>query len=215
VSISVDRIVKAIELNIWESLPGYEAQKRMEPSVRADLLGNTMPNLSTRESAVMILLYPFGQGLNFVLNKRQTYDGPHSGQMSLPGGKFDDTDLTLDGTALRETYEEVGVEPGQVQLLGRLTELYIPVSNMVVQPFVGFTPQKPVFTPNLQEVEYIVEVPLTDLLAEANKSVRVISSRGRPITAPYYNLNNEMVWGATAMILSEFEAVVRRIITEK
>lgn len=208
-SSSVTRIVEAIEAKIREPLPGYEVQKRMEPSVRADLLGNTLPNQATRKSAVLILLYPADFGLNFVLIKRQTYDGPHSGQMSLPGGKFDDTDQTLDGTALRETYEEVGVEPGQVKLLGRLTELYIPVSNMVVQPFVGFTPQKPVFTPNLQEVEYIVEVPLTDLLAEANKSVRVISSHGRPITAPYYHLNNEMVWGATAMILSEFEEVVR------
>lgn len=208
-SSSTSRIVEAIEVKLRESLPGYESQQRMEPSVRADLLGNTLPNQATRKSAVLILLYPADHGLNFVLIKRQTYDGPHSGQMSLPGGKFDDTDQTLDGTALRETYEEVGVEPGQVRLLGRLTELYIPVSNMVVQPFVGFTPQKPVFTPNLQEVEYIVEVPLTDLLAEANKSVRVISSHGRPITAPHYNLNNEMIWGATAMILSEFEEVVR------
>jgi len=212
VSSSAARIVKGIELNLGKPLPGYEAQKRMEPSVRVDLLGNTTPNLSTRKSAVMILLFPSGQGFNFVLIKRQTYDGPHSGQMSLPGGKFDETDQTLDDTALRETYEEVGVEPGQVRLLGRLTELYIPVSNIVVQPFVGFTPQKPMFTPNLQEVEYIVEVPLTDLLAEANKSVRVISSHGRPITAPYYNLNNEMVWGATAMILSEFEEVARMIL---
>lgn len=208
-SSSAKRIVEAIEVKIRESLPGYEAQKRMEPSVRADLMGNTLPNQATRKSAVLILLYPADFGLNFVLIKRQTYDGPHSGQMSLPGGKFDDTDQTLDGTALRETYEEVGVEPGQVKLLGRLTELFIPVSNMVVHPYVGFTPQKPVFTPNLQEVEYIVEVPLTDLLAEANKSVRVISSHGRPITAPHYNLNNEMIWGATAMILSEFEEVVR------
>jgi len=215
VSKTTESLVKAIEFELIRQLPGINAQKRMSPSIRADLLGNTMPNPATRKSAVLILLYPADQGLNFVLTKRQTYDGPHSGQMSLPGGKFDDTDQTLDGTALRETYEEVGVEPGQVRLLGRLTELYIPVSNMVVQPFVGFTSQKPEFSPNLQEVEYVVEVPLTDLLAEANKSVRVISSHGRPITAPYYNLNSEMVWGATAMILSEFEEVVRRIITEK
>lgn len=210
-SSSTSRIVEAIELKLGESLPGYEVQKRMEPSVRADLLRNTTPNMATRESAVMILLYPSGQGLSFVLIKRQTYNGPHSGQVSLPGGKFEVADQTLDGTALRETYEEVGVEPGQVRLLGRLTELYIPASNMVVQPFVGFTSQKPVFTPNLQEVEYIVEVPLTDLMAEANKSVRVISSHGRPITAPYYHLNNEMVWGATAMILSEFEELLRNV----
>lgn len=212
---AAERLVKTIEKELSRQLPGIDAQKRMAPSIRADLLGNTVPNPATRKSAVLILLYPADHGLFFVLIKRQTYDGPHSGQMSLPGGKFDDTDLTLNGTALRETYEEVGVEPGQVRLLGQLTELYIPVSNMVVQPFVGFTPQKPVFTPNLQEVEYVVEVPLTDLLAEANKSVKVISSHGRPITAPYYNLHNEMVWGATAMILSEFEEVVRKIIIEK
>lgn len=214
-SSSAVRIVKGIELNLGKPLPGYEAQKRMEPSVRADLLGNTTPNMATRKSAVMILLYPSGQGLDFVLIKRQIYDGPHSGQVSLPGGKVDESDTSIEGTALRETYEEVGVEPNQITILGKLTELFIPVSNLLVQPFVGIVAQKPQFSPNLQEVEYIVEVDVAHLLDDSKKSVKVITSHGRPITAPYYSFQNEMVWGATAMILSEFEEVVRRIITEK
>ncbi|MGB4329648.1 MAG: hypothetical protein WBJ36_12275, partial [Tenuifilum sp.] len=93
--------------------------------------------------------------------------------------------------------------------------LYIPVSNLCVKPVVGYLANTPTFLPNLQEVEYIVEVDVAHLLDDSKKSVKVITSHGRPITAPYYSFQNEMVWGATAMILSEFEEVVRRIITEK
>jgi len=204
-------LIKAIEAILNLPLPGYKVQKRMEPSIRADLSGSTEPNFATRDSAVLILLYPFAQRLHFVLIKRQIYEGPHSGQVSLPGGKFEDIDLTLDSTALRETYEEVGVEPGKVRILGKLTELYVPVSNLMVYPYVGYTSQKPEFMPNLQEVEYVIEVGVSDLLAEANKSVKVITSHGRPLTAPFYQLRGEMVWGTTAMILAEFEEILRRI----
>lgn len=204
-------LIKAIEAILNLPLPGYKVQKRMEPSIRADLSGSTEPNFATRDSAVLILLYPFAKRLHFVLIKRQIYEGPHSGQVSLPGGKFEDIDLTLDSTALRETYEEVGVEPSKVRILGKLTELYVPVSNLMVYPYVGYTSQKPEFMPNLQEVEYVIEVGVSDLLAEVNKSVKVITSHGRPLTAPFYQLRGEMVWGTTAMILAEFEEILRRI----
>lgn len=204
-------MIKAIEAILNLPLPGYKVQKRMEPSIRADLSGSTEPNFATRDSAVLILLYPFAKRLHFVLIKRQIYEGPHSGQVSLPGGKFEDIDLTLDSTALRETYEEVGVEPSKVRILGKLTELYVPVSNLMVYPYVGYTSQKPEFMPNLQEVEYVIEVGVSDLLAEVNKSVKVITSHGRPLTAPFYQLRGEMVWGTTAMILAEFEEILRRI----
>ncbi len=204
-------MIKAIEAILNLPLPGYKVQKRMEPSIRADLSGSTKPNFATRDSAVLILLYPFAKRLHFVLIKRQIYEGPHSGQVSLPGGKFEDIDLTLDSTALRETYEEVGVEPSKVRILGKLTELYVPVSNLMVYPYVGYTSQKPEFMPNLQEVEYVIEVGVSDLLAEVNKSVKVITSHGRPLTAPFYQLRGEMVWGTTAMILAEFEEILRSI----
>ncbi len=204
-------MVKAIESILNLPLPGYKVQKRMEPSIRADLSGSTEPNFATRDSAVLILLYPFAKRLHFVLIKRQIYEGPHSGQVSLPGGKFEDIDLTLDSTALRETYEEVGVEPSKVRILGKLTELYVPVSNLMVYPYVGYTSQKPEFMPNLQEVEYVIEVGVSDLLAEVNKSVKVITSHGSPLTAPFYQFRGEMVWGTTAMILAEFEEILRSI----
>jgi len=204
-------LVKAIESILNLPLPGYKVQKRMEPSIRADLSGSTEPNFATRDSAVLILLYPFAKRLHFVLIKRQIYEGPHSGQVSLPGGKFEDIDLTLDSTALRETYEEVGVEPSKVRILGKLTELYVPVSNLMVYPYVGYTSQKPEFMPNLQEVEYVIEVGVSDLLAEVNKSVKVITSHGSPLTAPFYQFRGEMVWGTTAMILAEFEEILRSI----
>ncbi|MDI3527120.1 MAG: hypothetical protein PWR03_1303 [Tenuifilum sp.] len=191
-------------------LPGKDAQIIMAPSVRADKHGNSQPNLSTRESAVLILLYKSLSGFRFVLIKRQVYDGPHSGQVSFPGGKFEENDISLSQTALRETYEEIGIEPKNIELLGRLTELYIPVSNIMVHPFVGYINETPKFCLNLLEVQYVVEVDLFDLMDDRNKSVKVINSHGYPITAPYYNLKNEMVWGATAMILSEFEHVIKK-----
>ncbi len=190
-------------------LPGSEAQTRMAPSVRSDLLGNSAPNAQTRRSAVLIMLYPKNGTLYFPLIKRQTYDGPHSGQISLPGGKFEEGDETLHHTALRESYEEIGVDTSKIEVLGELSLLYIPVSNLCVKPVVGYLANTPTFLPNLQEVEYIIEAPLEHLTMEQYKSVKVITSHGRPVTAPYYNLCGEMVWGATAMILSELEAVVR------
>ncbi|QKG79207.1 NUDIX hydrolase [Tenuifilum thalassicum] len=208
----VRNAIERLRYLLKAELPGKDAQIIMAPSVRADKHGNSKPNLSTRESAVLILLYRALSGLRFVLIKRQVYDGPHSGQVSLPGGKFEENDISISQTALRETYEEIGVEPKNVDLLGRLTELYIPVSNMIVHPFVGYINETPNFNLNLLEVQYIVEVDLFDLIDDRNKSVKVINSHGYPITAPYYNLKDEMVWGATAMILSEFEHILKKVL---
>lgn len=202
--------ISSLKSKMRQGLPGVEAQLLMSPSIRKNVNGNSSSNGQTRQSAVLILFFPDEDETRLVLIKRQTYEGLHSGQVSLPGGKWEEVDGSLEQTALREAFEEVGVNPERVELVGRLTPLFIPVSNMMVQPVVGFTPEKPDFHPNLQEVDYIITVPVEQLFDQKNKSVRVISVNGSPITAPYYNVNGEFVWGATAMILAELEAVASR-----
>ncbi|HRX30399.1 MAG TPA: CoA pyrophosphatase [Tenuifilaceae bacterium] len=196
---------------LTQTLPGNSAQQQMAPSLREDLRGNSTPNTLTRQSAVLILIFPSNNNTPYsVLIKRQTYNGPHSGQISLPGGKTEDYDDDIIKTALREANEEIGINKNDIKVLGTLTNLYIPISNIMVKPVVGYVEYEPTFTPNLQEVEYIISFPIFSILNSDSKSVKVISSHGRPITAPYYNIQGEMVWGATAMILSEFENVLRQ-----
>lgn len=200
-----------IKNEIEKGLPGFDAQKNMSPSIREDLLGNNLPNTNTRQSAVLILLFYENNKISTLFIKRPTYNGPHSGQISFPGGKYDESDTTIKETALRETEEEVGTNPSDIEILGTLTPLYIPVSNMMVHPFVGYSETKPMFQPNSQEVEYIIVTPIEDLLNPKKKSIKVIHSHGRPITAPYYCIDDEMIWGATAMILAEFLEIVQKV----
>lgn len=200
-----------VKKEIEKGLPGFDAQKRMSPSIRTDLLGNNLPNNNTRQSAVLILLFNENNRISTLFIKRTTYNGPHSGQISFPGGKCDENDKTIQETALRETEEEIGITPSEIEILGTLTPLYIPVSNMMVHPFVGYSESKPLFQPNNQEVEYIIVTPLEDLLNPSSKSIKVIHSHGRPITAPYYSIDEEMIWGATAMILSEFLVIAQKV----
>ena len=199
-----------LKTEISDILPGFNAQKSMSPSIREDLIGNANPNSNTRQSAVLILLFIEENQICTIFIKRPVYEGPHSGQVSFPGGKYDETDLTIQQTALRETQEEIGVNSNEINLIGALTPLYIPISNLMVNPFVGFISTTPILHPNLQEVAYTVTVPLDDLLNPQNKSIKVISSHNRPISAPYYNVSNEMIWGATAMILAEFLEIVKK-----
>lgn len=200
-----------LEQEISKELPGFDAQKSMSPSIREDLIGNTRPNEKTRQSAVLILLFPVNGKISTVFIKRQVYDGPHSGQVSFPGGKFDKTDISLIHTALREAQEEIGINSTVVQIIGTISPLYIPVSNMMVTPVVGFMETMPDILLNQQEVEYTITVALEELTEPTNKCVKIITSHGKSITAPYYNVSNEMVWGATAMILSEFLELITRV----
>lgn len=203
--------VEKIQLKLTENLPGFDAQKTMSPSIREDIMGNALPNAKTRQSAVLLLLYLANSQLCTLFIKRPIYEGPHSGQVSLPGGKFEEADLSVKQTALRETEEEIGIIAANINIVGNLTPLYIPVSNMMVNPFVGYTSSDPVFHPNLQEVDYVISVPLHELTDPQNKSVKVISSHDRPITAPFFNVSNEMIWGATAMILAEFIEIINKV----
>ena len=161
-------------------------------------------DMSFQNSSVLILLYPHNNELYVVFMKRTMDNTPHSGQISFPGGRFEPGDNSLQDTALRETEEELGISASEIEILGHLTPLQIQVSNMEVTPFIGVSYKKPLFIPNPEEVDYLIEVKVKDLFNPGIIEEKVEYIRGNRIEMPYYNINDNHIWGATAMILSEF-----------
>lgn len=204
--------IERLKLRLQQPLPGIAAQNNMASRVRE--LPSVIPD-TAKQSAVLALLFPKNDVLNLLLIKRVTDGKPHSGQISFPGGRKDPTDKDLSYTALRETEEEVGIAPHKIELLGGLTSLYIPVSYSNVFPFLGYTtePQQYILSPN--EVQYTLEVPLHDFFAPERKIVTHITPDAFPditLKAPAYLWNdNHIVWGATAMMIAELEAVMREL----
>ncbi|MBC7235698.1 MAG: CoA pyrophosphatase, partial [Chloroflexi bacterium] len=159
-------------------------------------------------AAVLLLLYPQDGRLFFPLTKRTERVANHKGQISLPGGALEEGDRTLWDTALREAYEEVGVDPGAVEYIGQLTPLYIPASHYTVTPFVGYAPFKPLFVARAEEVAEIIEMPLDLLLDAEAKGKETRMMQGRLTQVPYYAYRGHVIWGATAMILAELETLL-------
>lgn len=181
-----------------------EAHNKMTPPNRyRGVESNSIE--TSKPSAVMILLYPLDGIMQTIFIKRPTYNGPHSNQVSLPGGKFEITDIDLQTTALRETYEEIGVAPEAIEVIGKLTPLYIPHSNYLVIPFIGYSLIRPSFIPDKIEVESLIEIPIEHLADETKKETFILKREGfEDIEAPFFNLAGEKLWGATAMIIAEF-----------
>ena len=167
------------------------------------------------EACVLCLLYPKDNNWHIALMRRVSSTNPndtHSGQMSFPGGKYEATDETYQQGALRETEEEMGIPRETIELLGKLTPMYIPVSNFIVYPFVGVLSATPTFVPEAAEVKQIVELPLALLLDDKNRQVKDLTVRNYTIKdVPYFNVFGNVVWGATAMMLSEFVEVVKKV----
>lgn len=188
-------------------LPGEAAQLRMAPSYR-----HMFPlNQKEGDAGVMILLYPASGELTTVFMKRTEYPGVHSGQISFPGGRFEPDDGDLKTTALRETEEEFGIAASKIEVLGKLTPLFIPVSRMEVHPYVGYLVERPMFIPDQREVERLIEINVTDLLQASIVKTKPQNYKNYKGFVPYFEVHENHVWGATAMILSEFLEIIRCI----
>ena len=197
-----------MKLELAKELPSNKAHQRMMPPNRA----LTSVTTTTRSSSVLILFYPKEDTLYTVFIKRQEYNGVHSGQISFPGGKYEKEDINLINTALREANEEIGINISSVEILGKLSELFIPPSNLLVLPVVAYTPIAPLFIPDKKEVNKIIEVSLIELLSPESVSVNEFVLFGNnKIIAPCYNFNNHKIWGASAMIVSELYDVLKNI----
>ena len=164
------------------------------------------------ESSVMILLFRRHDAYYFPLIRRSEYGGVHGGQIGLPGGKYEPEDTDRVDTAFRETHEELGIDMEEVRLIGNLSELYIRASNYNVLPVIGFLPRVPVYQPDPVEVSGVIECNLDLLLNDQIAGKKILTGRnGIRIIAPYYDIANQVVWGATAMILCEFKTILREI----
>ncbi len=190
-------------------LPGKEVQYQMAPPERP----YDYPDYNNfNPAAVSILLYNKNNEIYFPLIQRthNNLNDKHKGQISLPGGKLDNMDSDLYDCALRELEEELGIKNQNVNLVGKLTELYIPVSNFNVYPYVVYSDNSINFVPQPEEVQYVLEIPLRSLVDENRiKTGKIDLGNGVQLTdIPYFLLNNHIVWGATAMILNEFRDVI-------
>ncbi len=202
-------LIEKLRIRLREPLPGREAQEKMMGRVV------TMPPAipeNARLSAVLCLIYQLNGQWHVLLMKRIEDNTVHSGQVSFPGGKYDPGDQDLKTTALREAFEELGVSPLSVDILGALTPLYIPVSNFNVFPFVGYTTQRPDFILSHLEVAHTLEVPLQVLMDPGIKTIARVFSPAFPDIArkvnAYVLTDGTIIWGATAMIISELETIL-------
>ncbi len=195
--------IKRLETELGKRLPGEPAQRKMAPGVHRVFKTSE----SAGQAGVLLLLFPRKGNLHILLIKRADYPGPHGGQISLPGGKMEEGDQTVICTALREAAEETGIDPDTVTVLGTLTPLFIPVSNLEVLPVVGYARIQPEFSIDPQEVEYLITAGLGELADNKLKTEEKLNISGVTIIAPGYRVGDEFIWGATAMILSEFMEV--------
>ena len=204
--------IQSLSKKLLEPLPGEKAQLIMGSGIRMKELRFMPADENTKKSAVMILLYPKNNSIYSVLILRPKYNGTHSGQVSFPGGKFEKCDNDFSETALRETHEEVGADASKISIVGALTKLFIHPSNFLVFPFVGYMNEKPMFYADKKEVTEIIEYPISMLINEDIVKSKTFEIKNNiSFVAPYFDINGNVVWGATAMILSEFKEIIKKI----
>jgi len=200
----IGRFGELIKIRLKGSLPGSEAHIKMAPSDRIRGIYPAKANGETTTGAVLILLYQKANRIRTVLMQRPAYPGAHSNQISFPGGKSERDDLSIRETAIREAEEEVGVSGNEIRICGTLSPIFIPVSNIEVTPVVAITCTEPAFEPDPAEVSFIIEATIQELADPVIIKTKKMEISGQVVTIPFYELRGLHIWGATAMIISEF-----------
>ncbi len=196
-------------------LPGLRGQKVMAPGYRAlDPKVYAEGSKTCRRAAVLLLLYPRDGHLYTVLTERRHDLPQHPGQISMPGGSRDG-DETVAQTAIREAHEEIGVDPESVEVLGRLTHIYIPPSHFCIQIVVGYAPERPHWCINPSEIESLLEVPLSLFFDPSFRTEKRVQRDGRVWQVPCFVVNDHEVWGATAMALGEFITLLQEVFPDR
>jgi 8-oxo-dGTP pyrophosphatase MutT (NUDIX family) len=195
-------------------LPAEVSHIKMAPLERIESLKNFDIGLKKPKiAAVMMLFYPKNGITHLVLIVRNSYKGVHSAQIAFPGGKYEVQDEIFENTALRETHEEVGIHPDSMQIIKTFTPMYIPPSDFMVHPFLGISKEEIVFIPDPTEVANIIELPLTVFLSDAIVTdAKLTTSYANDIYVPAFKIEEHIVWGATAMMLSELKDVLKNVL---
>ena len=199
--------LERVRAGLRRPLPGLNAQVRMSPQPRPGTERILDPSLDCRRAGVLLLLYPGDEGLCLVLTRRTESLQSHQGQISLPGGSLEPGE-TAEEAALREANEELAVDPTALTILGQLSPLYIPPSGFCIYPIVAYADRRPAFVPSDGEVAEVIEEPLDHLVDSATCVEEVWQLRGQAVRVPFYQIGRNKVWGATAMVLCEFVALL-------
>ena len=200
-------ILRRIEKGLWAPLPGIPAQLSMVPEPRPGHKAYFEVEDTCRKAGVLILLYPKDGRLRILLTLRTERVNHHRGQISLPGGEQYPGE-SIEATALRETSEELGLDLGAVRVLGRLTPLYIPPSNYCIYPIVAHVASPLEFRPQPDEVAEVIEPPVDHLADPVNVLRETWQYGGQDHEVPFYGFEGHKIWGATAMVLAEFLALL-------
>ena len=195
-------------------LPAEISHIKMAPLERIESLKNFDIGIKKPKiAAVMMLFYPKNGITHLVLIVRNSYKGVHSAQIAFPGGKYEAHDEIFENTALRETHEEVGIHPNSMEIIKTFTPMYIPPSDFMVHPFLAICKEEIVFIPDTKEVANIIELPLTVFLSDTIiTDAKLNTSYANDITVPAFKIEEHIVWGATAMMLSELKDVLKGVL---
>lgn len=197
-----------------ENLPGAEAHQKMMPLERIEIFKHLdMSLINPRRAAVMMLFYPKNKESHLVLIVRNSYPGIHSSQIGFPGGKVELSDISLAETALRETFEEIGIPSNKINVVKQFTELYIPPSNFMVTPFLGYSTEELTFIPDAREVFGIIELPLSVFLDDSILVTKTLkTSYMEEAGVPAFKFEDFYVWGATGQMMNELKEVIKRVL---
>lgn len=214
---NIEKMIEKLKVRLEKELPGILSWKEMSSGrLEQDYYPPEDPR-KYKNASVLITLIPSLEKKDIIIPfiQRPNEQGPHAHQISLPGGSFQEDDQTFEITAKRETREEIGLKEEEIQIIGKLSSLYIPVSQFLVHPFVGFVKEMPQFHIDPQEVESLLLFHLSDFLNETNKTKKWITiyNLGQPfrIFVPAFEIHHHIIWGATAMIMNEFLTIYKEI----
>ena len=197
-----------------ETLLSTDAHAKMAPLERISYLKEeNYLDKNPRKAAVLMLFYPKNEVTHLALIVRNSYPGVHSSQIGFPGGKVEEYDANLEETALRETHEEVGIHPNKIQIIKPFSEIYIPPSNFLVAPFMGISNEELNFIPDLDEVKRVLEFSIADFLDDKTiTKVKMSTSYATDIEVPAFMVDKYVVWGATAMMMSELKENIKSVL---
>lgn len=203
-------LIESLSQLLGQGPPGHEAQNSMSIGNRIPPSEEELNRLNARRAGVMALLFESKSEWHTVLIRRPSYPGVHSNQIAFPGGKVEKEDASYLHAALRETEEEVGVEPSRIHVLGALSPLYIPPSNFMVHPYVGVLDGPSAWRPEEKEVAEVIEMPLKYILTEDLRVEELVQTKYGKWKVPAYKFQGHVIWGATGMMLAELAEAIHR-----